>query len=202
MLWCHVYFKPYNASPHSLQYSCLDKLRVLTFMSAEHDVKVKTLLPKGANRTNSQPSSQDRCQSHWCCRAVFKSVHNVCSGRNTAPTHSLYKIRICVRAHIGICDEFIFGDNRRPHQPERVITVRHRDFSGLVSKAWLRQKRHSVEGLKQERRSTFVIKKRMETKRFRLLVAASISWMSFLLMFESCCGHSLWLPTLFSFYIL
>ena len=108
----------------------------------------------------------------------------------------------CVRAHIGICDEFIFGDNRCPHQPERVITVRHRDFSGLVSKAWLSQKRHSVEGLKQERRSTFVIKKRMETKRFRLLVAASISWMSFLLILESCCGHSLWLPTLFSFYIL
>ena len=64
----------YNASPHTLQYSCLDKLRVLTFMSAEHDVRVKTLLPKGANWTNSQTSSQDRCQSHWCCRAVFKSV--------------------------------------------------------------------------------------------------------------------------------
>ena len=121
----------------------------------------------------------------------------VCSGRKSAPTHSLYKIRICVRAHIGICDEFIFGDNRCPHQPERVITVRHRDFSGLVSKAWLRQKRHSVEGLKQERRSTFVIKKRMETKHFRLLVAASFSWMSFLLLFESCCGHSFCLPTLF-----
>jgi len=43
-------------------------------MSAEHDVRVKTLLPKGANRTNSKPSSQDRCQSHWCCRAVFESV--------------------------------------------------------------------------------------------------------------------------------
>lgn len=70
-----------------MQYSCLDKLRVLTFMSAEHDVRVKTLLPKEANRTNSQPSSQGRCQSHWCCRAVFKSVY-VCSGRNTAPTHS------------------------------------------------------------------------------------------------------------------
>ena len=64
MLWNHVCFDYYNASPHTLQYSCLDKLRVLTFMSAEHDVRVKTLLPKGANRTNLQPSSQDRCQSH------------------------------------------------------------------------------------------------------------------------------------------
>lgn len=32
------------ASPHTL-YARLDKLRVLTFMSAEHDVIVKTLLP-------------------------------------------------------------------------------------------------------------------------------------------------------------
>ena len=126
----------------------------------------------------------------------------VCSGRNTAPTHTIYIICTCVRAHIGICDEFDFRDNRCPIQPEQVITVRHRDFSGLVSKAWLRQKRHSVEGLKQESSPTFVIKKQMETKHFRLLVADSISWISFLLMFESCCGHSLWLPTLFSFYIL
>ena len=134
MLWCHVYFKPYNASPHTLQYSCLDKLRVLSFMSAEHDVRVKTLLPKGANRTNSQPSSQDRCQSHWCCRAVFKSVLNVCSGRNTAPTHSLLILEgECAFRHKHLW--WVTLDyNRRPHQPERVITVRHRDFSGLVSK--------------------------------------------------------------------
>ena len=191
-----------NASPHTLQYSCLDNLRVLAFVSAEHDMRAKTLLPKGANRTNSQPSSQDRCQSHWYCRAVFKSVR-LCLLWQKYCTHPfLYILYAHVRAYISICNEFDFGDNRCPHQPEQVITVLHRDFSGLVSKAWLRQKRHSVEGLKQERRSTFVIKKRMETKRFRLLVAASISWMSFLLMFESCCDHSLWLPTLFSFYIL
>ena len=74
MLWSHVNSNSHNASPHTSLYSCLDKLRVLPFMSAEHDVRAKTLLPKGANRTNSKPSSQDRCQSHWCCRAVFKSV--------------------------------------------------------------------------------------------------------------------------------
>lgn len=64
MLWSHVNSNSHNASPHTSPYSCLDKLRVLPFMSAEHDMRVKTLLPKGANRTNSKPSSQDRCQSH------------------------------------------------------------------------------------------------------------------------------------------
>jgi len=48
-----------TASPHTL-YARLDKLRVLIFMSAEHDVIVKTLLPNWANRTNYKPSSQDR----------------------------------------------------------------------------------------------------------------------------------------------
>ena len=48
-------------------------------------------------------------------------------------------------------------------------------LSGLWETSGLYAMTSSVEGLKQERRSTFVIKKRMETKRFRLLVAASIS---------------------------
>lgn len=80
-----------------------------------------------------------------------------------------------MRARIDIFDELDFEDNRCPHQSKQVITVRHRDFTGLVSDARLSQKRHSDEGLKQERRSTFVIKKQMETNHFRLLVAASFS---------------------------
>ena len=107
MLWNHVCFDYYNASPHTLQYSCLDKLRVLTFMSAEHDVRVKTLLPKGANRTNLQPSSQDRCQSHWCCRAVCKSVlYRLLWQKYSAHPFLIYKhVRVCT-IFIDIYDEF------------------------------------------------------------------------------------------------
>jgi len=90
----------YNASPHTLQYSCLDNLRVLPFMSAEHDVRVKTLLPKGANWTNLYSSWQDRCRATDSAMLNPSPSIDVCSGRNTAPTHTFIIItRACARLY-------------------------------------------------------------------------------------------------------
>ena len=99
-----------------------------------------------------------------CFVLILLSV--LCSSCNRS--HEEYDYE---RSPVDVSDCF----NRCPHQQKQVITVRHRDFTGFVSDARLSLYRHSDQGLKQERRSTFVIKKQMETKRFRLLVAASFS---------------------------
>ena len=82
-------------------------LNVIMLRPTPCSIPVYTLLPKGANRTNSQPSSQDRCQSHWWCSAVFKSVR-LCLLWQKYCTHPfLIYIHVRVRAmFIDIYDEF------------------------------------------------------------------------------------------------
>ena len=52
----------------------LEKIRVLPFVSAEHDMRGETLLPKGANWTNLQPSVRIGVEP-LILMAFFKSVH-------------------------------------------------------------------------------------------------------------------------------
>jgi len=54
-------------------------------MSAEHDVRVKTLLPKGANQINLDSALQDQCRANDAAMLNQSPFFQVCSCRNTAP---------------------------------------------------------------------------------------------------------------------